>query len=182
MRVKKTSKHKEPNSNAWQVLQQTFCQKYQGDLVTSFSHQRWLILCFTYPTECAFHTEILCLIMQGLLRAAVGKKGKEQQKVLLTFPGQPNFQSALTTLTLSEGSAWEPCGSAQVVSSLEWRVMEMMRGPFSKVSYISNLLLRMWQHHHRALAPMRRNTFSRSWTHLEQTKGRYSLPQLRTSV
>lgn len=83
------------------------------------------------------------------------------------------------TLTLPEGSAWEPCGRAQVVSSLEWRMMEMMSEPFSKVPlHFQSLLLRKWQHHHRVLARMRRNNFSRSWTHLEQNQGKYNLPQL----
>lgn len=62
--------------------------------------------------ECAFQTEILCLIMQGLLRAAVGKKRKEEQKVVLTFPGWLPFQSALTrhphtARGLSLGTLWE---------------------------------------------------------------------------
>lgn len=59
----------------------------------------------------------------------------------------------------------------------------MMSGPFSKVPlHFQSLLPRMWLHHHTALARMRRSTFSSSWTHLEQNKGRCNLLQLRTSV
>lgn len=54
----------------------------------------------------------LYLIVQGLLTAAVGKKEKEGQKVVLTFPGWLHLQSVLTrhphtARGLSLGTLWE---------------------------------------------------------------------------